>query len=80
MLFKLISTNSPELSDLVINTVLSILENSDEYNKKVKVDIDNIKIEKKSGGSIKETKLINGIVLDKKVVHGGMLKSIENAK
>src|SRR6187200_2929234 len=51
---KLISTNSPELSNLVINAVLSILEVSDESNiKKFKVDIDNIKIEKKPGGSIK---------------------------
>jgi len=77
---KLISTNSPELSDLVINAILSILEVSDEDNKKFKIDIDNIKIEKKPGGSIKDTKLINGIVLDKEVVHGGMPKIIENAK
>jgi len=78
---KLISTNSPELSNVIINAVLSILEVSDESNnKKFKVDIDNIKIEKKPGGSIKDTKLINGIVLDKEVVHGGMPKSMENAK
>jgi chaperonin GroEL (HSP60 family) len=39
---KLTSTNSPELSNIVINAVLSILEKSDEYNKKFKVDVDNI--------------------------------------
>ena len=77
---KLISTNSPELSDVVMNAVLSILEVTDEYNKKFKIDIDNIKIEKKPGGSIKDTKLVNGIVLDKEVVHGGMPKSMENAQ
>ena len=77
---KLISTNSPELSDVVMHAVLSILEVTDEYNKKFKIDIDNIKIEKKPGGSIKDTKLVNGIVLDKEVVHGGMPKSMENAK
>jgi archaeal chaperonin len=78
---KLLSMNSPELSNVVINAVLSILEELDESNnKKFKVDIDNIKIEKKPGGSIKDTKLINGIVLDKEVVHGGMPKRIENAK
>jgi len=43
------------------------------------VDSCNIKIEKKAGGSIYDTKLIKGIVLDKEVVHGGMPKSIENA-
>jgi archaeal chaperonin len=77
---KLTSTNSPELSNIVINAVLSIVEKSDEYNTKFKVDIDNIKVEKKPGGSIGDTKLINGIVLDKEVVHGGMPKRIENAK
>jgi archaeal chaperonin len=46
----------------------------------LKIDIDNIKIEKKAGGSIYDTKLIRGIVLDKEVVHGGMPKRIENAK
>jgi archaeal chaperonin len=77
---KLTSTNSPELSNIVINAVLSILEKSDAYNKKLKVDVDNIKVEKKPGGSIGDTKLINGIVLDKEVVHGGMAKRVENAK
>ena len=77
---KLTSTNSPELSNIVINAVLSIVEKFDEYNKRFKVDIDNIKVEKKPGGSIGDTKLINGIVLDKEVVHGGMPKRIENAK
>ena len=77
---KLTSTNSPELSNIVINAVLSIVEKLDEYNKRFKVDIDNIKVEKKPGGSIGDTKLINGIVLDKEVVHGGMPKRIENAK
>ena len=42
--------------------------------------MDDIKVEKKAGGSIKDTKLIKGIVLDKEVVHGGMPKRVENAK
>lgn len=78
MASKLTSNNSPELSDVVINAILSVVEKSD--NKQLKVDIDNIKVEKKAGSSIRDTKLINGIVLDKEVVHGGMPKRIENAK
>ena len=78
MASKLTANNSPELSDVVINAILSTLE---KYNDgKFKVDIDNIKVEKKAGGSIRDTKLIKGIVLDKEVVHGGMPKRIENAK
>src|SRR5438132_601756 len=44
------------------------------------VDLDNIKVEKKAGGSIHDTKLIKGMVLDKEVVHTGMPKRIEKAK
>ncbi len=46
----------------------------------LKVDLDNIKVEKKAGGSIHDTKLIKGMVLDKEVVHAGMPKRVENAK
>jgi thermosome len=81
MASKLTANNSPELSDLVVNAILSTLEkSSDENNKKFKIDIDNIKVEKKAGGSMRDTTLIKGIVLDKEVVHGGMPKRIENAK
>src|SRR5574338_1459429 len=62
---------------MVVDSVLAVAEKS---GYKFKVDIDNIKVEKKAGGSIRDTKLIKGIVLDKEVVHGGMPKRIENAK
>jgi chaperonin GroEL (HSP60 family) len=78
MASKLTANNSPELSDLIVDAVLSIVEKS--ADEKFKIDIDNIKVEKKAGGSIRDTKLINGIVLDKEIVHGGMPKKIENAK
>jgi len=74
---KLVSTNSSELADVVVDSVLAVAEKSGD---KYRVDIDNIKVEKKSGGSIRDTKLIQGIVLDKEVVHGAMPKRIENAK
>jgi thermosome len=77
MASKIVSTDSKELSDMVVNAVLAIAERAgDQY----KVDIDNIKVEKKAGGSIRDTKLVHGIILDKEVVHGGMPKRVENAK
>jgi chaperonin GroEL (HSP60 family) len=79
MASKLTANNSPELSDVIIEAILSTLENS-TTDKKFIIDIDNIKVEKKAGESIRDTKLIKGIVLDKEVVHGGMPKRIENAK
>ena len=41
------------------------------------VDTDNVKVEKKAGGSIKDTDFIKGIILDKEVVHSGMPKRIK---
>ena len=46
----------------------------------IKIDIDDIKVEKKAGGSIKDSSIIQGIVLDKEIVHGGMPKRITDAK
>ncbi|HEX5185502.1 MAG TPA: thermosome subunit beta [Nitrososphaeraceae archaeon] len=80
MASKLTANNSRELSDLIVEAILSALENPTGDDKKFKIDIDNIKVEKKAGESIRDTKLIKGIVLDKEVVHGGMPKRIENAK
>ena len=45
-----------------------------------KADVDDVKVEKKTGESLKETSLINGIVLDKEIVHSGMPKRVEKAK
>ena len=74
---KLVSKDSSELAELVVNAALQVSESSESgYN----VDIDDVKVEKKAGGSLRDTKLIKGIVLDKEVVHGGMPKKIEKAK
>jgi len=78
MASKLISGDSAQLSQIAVDAMSAVLEETSkgEYS----VDLDNVKVEKKSGGSISDTKLIKGIVLDKEVVHAGMPKRIENAK
>lgn len=74
---KLVSKDSDELSEVVVNAALQVSEpNESAYI----IDIDDVKVEKKTGGSLRDTKLIKGIVLDKEVVHGGMPKRIEKAK
>ncbi len=74
---KLVSREAQELAELVVAAALQVAEKrGDSY----KVDIGTIKVEKKPGGSLKETKLVKGFVLDKEVVHSGMPKRIENAK
>ena len=74
---KLISEDSEPLSKIVVDAIMDITETSD---KKSSVDLDNLKVEKKAGGSIQDTTLIKGIVLDKEVVHSGMPTKIQQAK
>jgi len=52
----------------------------EKVNGKYNLDLDWIKLEKKKGQSLAETQLIQGIVLDKEVVHPGMPKRVANAK
>jgi archaeal chaperonin len=74
---KLVSRDSEALSELVVNAILQV---SDQSDSGFKVDIDDVKVEKKAGGSLRDTRMIKGIVLDKEVVHGGMPKRIEKGK
>jgi thermosome len=77
MATKLVSTDGPFLASLVVEALLSV---ADDVNGKIKVDIDDVKVEKKPGGSTKDSTLIKGIILDKEVVHTGMPKRIIKAK
>ncbi len=74
---KLISEDSGILSKIVVDAILKIaIKKDEEYT----VDLENIKVEKKTGGSIQDTQIIKGIVLDKEIVHSGMPTKIEKAK
>ena len=74
---KLVSKESNELAEIVVNAALQV---SEKFDSKYKVDIEDVKVEKKAGGSLRDTKLVKGIVLDKEVVHGGMPKMVEKAR
>ncbi len=74
---KLVRKDSNGLAHLVVEAVLAVAEKEGE---KFTVDDDDIKVEKKAGGSIKDSSIIQGIVLDKEIVHAGMPKQIADAK
>jgi thermosome len=96
MASKMVSGQSETLAKIIVDAILKIAEGRDTEEErgatrrdgggtnlersKYRVDLDNIKVEKKAGASIHDTSLIEGIVLDKEIVHGGMPKRIENAK
>jgi thermosome len=74
---KLVSKEAEDLANTVTSAALQVAE---EIDGTFRVDIDDVKVEKKAGGSIRDTALIKGIVLDKEVVHGGMPRRVEKAK
>jgi len=66
------------LANLIIKAVKQVM--SKDPSGKIVIDHDFIKLEKKPGGSVADTELINGVLIDKEVAHPGMPKSIANAK
>src|SRR3989339_332896 len=62
------------LSDLAVKAVKLVAEDN------LPIDRDNIKIEKRSGGSVEDSELIRGIVIDKERVHASMPRLVKNAK
>ncbi|MGA2523054.1 MAG: thermosome subunit beta [Candidatus Bathyarchaeia archaeon] len=74
---KIVAEHKDYLADLTVKAMLAVAEKQDGV---YKVDVDDVKIEKKTGESLSDTTLINGIVLDKEIVQSGMPKRIEKAK
>ena len=70
---KSVERTSVHMADLAVEAIRMVQEDG-------KIDIDNIQIEKKQGGSIEDTELIKGIIIDKEVVHSGMPKKVMNCK
>ena len=65
------------MADICVRAVnaVGIIEDEERI-----VDLSDIKVEKRQGGSIKDSSLIDGILLDKERVHAGMPRSISDAK
>jgi T-complex protein 1 subunit epsilon len=72
---KIVKRCNRQLAEISVNAVLSV---ADLDRKDVNLDL--IKLEGKVGASLEETKLINGIVLDKEMSHPQMPKEIKDAK
>src|SRR5208283_1565564 len=66
-----------KIARIISDAVMQVAETK---NGKLKVDLDLIKIEKKSGGEVLDTELIRGVLVDKEIVHSGMPKSVKDAK
>jgi thermosome len=64
-------------ANLAVNAVMAVV---DTENGKNTVDVEDIKVEKKVGGSVEDSQLIEGMVIDKERVHTNMPKKITDAK
>jgi thermosome len=71
------SGEKDKLAAVVVDAVTNVQE---KIGDQISVDLDNIQIQKKQGGGIANTEIIEGIILDKERVHEGMPKKIKNAK
>ncbi len=74
---KLVGEYADFISKLVVDAVLKVAE---KVNGQWRVDLDDIKLEKKEYGSILDSRLIEGVVLDKEIVHPDMPKLVRNPK
>jgi thermosome len=74
---KSLGSAKEHLAEISIDAVGQIAEKRGD---KTIADIDNIQLVKKTGKSLLETQLIQGIIIDKEVVNPGMPKTKENAK
>jgi thermosome len=78
MASKLVADQKEYLGDMVVKAMLEVADKQADGS--YKVDVDDVKVEMKTGESLADTKLINGIVIDKEIVHSGMPKRVEKAK
>ena len=77
MASKSASSEKEVLAEVVVDAVTKVAE---KRGKETLIDLDNIQIQKKQGGGISKTEIIDGIILDKERVHEGMPTQIKNAK
>ena len=74
---KLIAGVKSHFADIAVKAVTQIKE---QRGDNIVIDLDQIQIIKKEGKSLLNTSLIDGIIVDKEIVHPMMPKSIRNAK
>ena len=77
MMSKSISGSKDLMAQVAVDSVTNVAE---KVSGKWTVDMDNIQVTKKHGGSMDDTQLIPGIIVDKEPVHPAMPKRIEKAK
>ncbi|WP_410508052.1 thermosome subunit beta [Methanosarcina hadiensis] len=71
-------SHKAHLSNLAVRAIKSVVEKDE--NGKITVDIEDVKTEKRPGGSIKDSEIVEGVIVDKERVHTGMPEVVKDAK
>ena len=66
-----------KLSKMAVQAIMSV---SERKGNEITIDLNDIKIERKPGADTENSKLIEGIVIDKERVHSSMPREIKNTK
>ncbi len=83
---KIVSTDSDVLADLAVKAIFAVAEKptttekSNNNHQYLVVDLDNVKVQKKPGGAIRDSTIVEGIIIDKEIAHSEMPKKIQDAK
>ncbi len=74
---KLAESADSKMASYAVDLVLNAIE---DYGGKKSFDMDRVNVEKKVGESTLDSQIIEGIVIDKEIVHQNMPRKIVNAK
>ena len=78
MASKSVSFDRDHMGEIAVKAVTAVAKpkGTEGYD----VDLDNVQLIKKQGGSMSDTQLIEGVIVDKEKVHSGMPTRVENPK
>ncbi|MFP4545470.1 MAG: thermosome subunit beta [Methanomassiliicoccales archaeon] len=77
MISKAVSGSREHFAGLAVDAISAVAE---EIDGKRTVDVDNVQVVKKQGGSMEDTELVQGVIVDKEPVNPSMPKYIEDAR
>ncbi len=74
---KAVHTAKDKIAELAVSSILAIM---DETDGSTEADLDQIKIIQKQGLSLAQSHLVEGVIIDKDVLHAGMPKNRKRSK
>jgi T-complex protein 1 subunit epsilon len=83
---KIVTSHKRHMAEIAVRAVLQVADWTRARNQKetddvgIDVNMDHIRVEGKTGGSLSDTQLIHGILIDKEISHPQMSKCIKDAK